>query len=175
MPERTLDGRSLCGVIHPDGTDCQGPPMAGAPINVCTEHMMQAYLHIRDQIIAHDGKTFQEPWTRPDTCLVYYVRNGDLIKIGYTWNLWQRMNKIPGMLLAAEPGSPEIESQRHEQFAALRVGRNAEWFQDGPDLMRHIHGLRKRYGDPVDRRYEAGRARPLWRLLLDSTDGETPR
>jgi hypothetical protein len=182
MPDLTDDVRSLCGVINPDGTDCTAPVMDGAPVNICAEHMMQAYLHVRDLIVTRDGELgadgrVYDAWHQPDTCFVYYVRQGDKIKIGYTWNLWARMNKIPGMLLAIEPGDRETERQRHQQFAAVRVGRNAEWFTGSPDLMAHIRALRQRYGDPVERRYdpETGRLRPLWRLLLDTTPDETPR
>ncbi|MEV5236468.1 hypothetical protein [Streptomyces pseudogriseolus] len=79
---------------------------------------------------------------------VYYVRCGNLIKIGYTANLGQRFTSIrPNELLALEPGGQEVETQRHRQFSQLRA--SGEYFHPGPALQSHIAGLRSTYGVPL--------------------------
>ncbi|GAB2718229.1 GIY-YIG nuclease family protein [Streptomyces bullii] len=79
---------------------------------------------------------------------VYYVRCGNLIKIGYTANLAQRFTTIrPNEVLALEPGGQEVETRRHRQFAQLRA--SGEYFHPGPALQSHIVGLRSTHGSPV--------------------------
>jgi hypothetical protein len=74
---------------------------------------------------------------------VYYVRVGDLIKIGVTRNLKLRLNSYPpgSKLLAVEPGGEAKEAERHRQFRHLLAARN-EWFRPGADLMLHIAYVR---------------------------------
>lgn len=58
--------------------------------------------------------------------VVYYIRINGQVKIGYTTNLTRRSRNYPpgSELLAVEPGSREVEAQRHRQFArALARGR----------------------------------------------------
>lgn len=84
----------------------------------------------------------------PVTGHVYYIRRGDLIKIGFTTDLNKRMmSHLPDEVLAVEPGSYALEASRHRQFATLRHGRG-EWFKDDPALREHIAGLVKRHGEP---------------------------
>jgi hypothetical protein len=74
---------------------------------------------------------------------VYYARLGNRCKIGWSTNVARRMAAIqPEELLATEPGGPELESQRHEQFKALRVV--GEWFRYEGALVEHVGSLRSR-------------------------------
>ena len=97
---------------------------------------------IRDLV---DGEVHREaPEPRPAsprrTGLVYYVRFGDRVKIGYTTNLTERLRVLPhDELLATEPGTIQDERARHEEFAHLRV--NGEWFDYDESLARHIAAL----------------------------------
>lgn len=78
---------------------------------------------------------------RPNTEVVYYLRFGELVKIGTTRSLISRLAAIPhDELLATEPGGHRLERQRHEQFAHLRatVGTTREWFTLTPELAQHI-------------------------------------
>lgn len=77
------------------------------------------------------------------TPVVYYVRVGDLIKIGTTGNLRDRMRGYPpnAALLASEPGGCKLEQQRLTQFADTRAER-WEWFRQSPALIEHINSLR---------------------------------
>lgn len=66
--------------------------------------------------------------------LVYFVRFGDRVKIGFTTNLTQRMAVIPhDEILATQPGSLQDEARCHAAFAADRL--IGEWFKATPDLL----------------------------------------
>ena len=81
---------------------------------------------------------------------VYYLLVVPHVKIGYSANLPSRMRAYPptSELLAIEPGSLQVESQRHQDFAAFRqAGR--EWFGQDASLMQHIERLRIEHGDPA--------------------------
>lgn len=79
--------------------------------------------------------------------VVYYVRIGDLIKIGTTIKLSQRMYDLMGdEVLATEPGGRELEQSRHRQFAHLRV--RGERFRSDQELLDHAAALRKLHGEP---------------------------
>lgn len=81
---------------------------------------------------------------------VYYMRINGHIKIGYTANLRQRSrNYPPGTeLLAVEPGTRDLEKQRHGQFSrSLAQGR--EWFAESDALTAHIEKLAAEYVTPT--------------------------
>ncbi|GAB2646229.1 hypothetical protein GCM10027169_12990 [Gordonia jinhuaensis] len=76
--------------------------------------------------------------------VVYYIRFGNRIKIGYSTNLAQRLRVIPhDEVLATEHGGAALERIRHTQFAAERV--NGEWFKPSPRLIKHINALRDKH------------------------------
>lgn len=81
---------------------------------------------------------------------VYYVQIEDYIKIGFTIQLRQRMRGLrvsPDRLLAAEPGPPSLERERHAEFAAERIHRR-ENFRPTERLMVHIEAVRAEHGVP---------------------------
>lgn len=78
--------------------------------------------------------------------VVYYVRFGDRIKIGFSRNLGVRLTVIPhDELLTVEPGARVIEKRRHQQFAKHRI--TGEWFAAVPELLEHIEGLKAKYAE----------------------------
>lgn len=80
-------------------------------------------------------------------CWVYYIRCGQLIKIGMTTNLASRFTSIrPNEVLAIEPGGLERETAMHQKFASMRAG--GEYFHPGPSLQAHIKSLRDELGPP---------------------------
>jgi hypothetical protein len=82
--------------------------------------------------------------------VVYYVRVGNRIKIGYTTHLKQRLASIgPEEVLATEPGGFKLEQHRHAQFAEYRVMKNREWFVDCPAIREHIETIKARGGRAV--------------------------
>ena len=86
----------------------------------------------------------QKPAAPRPTPVVYYLRVGQLIKIGYTSDLPQRLRAYPPdtLVLATEPGDMSLEQQRHRQFSWHRVA-GREWFDPAPPLLRHINSLRE--------------------------------
>jgi hypothetical protein len=76
--------------------------------------------------------------------VVYYMRFGNLIKIGTTGHLLARIRKLrPDELLAVEPGSYPLEKTRHREFA--RYQAEGEYFYPAPVLMGHIRKVRARH------------------------------
>lgn len=86
-----------------------------------------------------------------DQTVVYYVRIGDHVKIGYTCNLKQRLVALrvaEDAVLATEPGARELERRRHLQFADERVGRRED-FNPSKRLLAHLDALISEHGKPV--------------------------
>lgn len=76
----------------------------------------------------------------PAESVVYYMRVGNRVKIGYSTNLASRIASVmPEEVLAVEPGGRLLEGVRHRQFAELRVTR--EWFRHESPLTEHIEKL----------------------------------
>lgn len=74
--------------------------------------------------------------------IVYYMRLGQLVKIGFTTNLTKRLGVInPEEVMVTEPGGREREQQRHREFDALRV--HGEWFRLAAPLTDHIEAVRR--------------------------------
>jgi Meiotically up-regulated gene 113 len=77
--------------------------------------------------------------------VVYYLTHADrpgLVKIGRTTRLNGRINQLGGKkvtVIATEPGGPELERERHRQFAAMRA--EGEWFHFAAAILLHVHSL----------------------------------
>lgn len=108
--------------------------------------------------------------------LVYYMAIGQMVKIGTSANLLQRIDQIGPMdVLAVEAGGVAVERERHRQFAHLRCHR--EWFHFRDHLPPYVAQLRVRfketYGEPIDdwldRLWPARRAQIRW--PCDATTG----
>lgn len=81
------------------------------------------------------------PFTGP---LVYFVRISNMIKIGYSGNLRERVGNLGvtmAQVVAVEPGDPDREGELHRQFAHLR--KFGEWFRAEPDLLGYIATIRQ--------------------------------
>lgn len=84
----------------------------------------------------------------PRIDVVYYLRNGDRVKIGTTSNPRQRFAAIwHEELVAFERGNRAVERARHAQFAEDRFS-GSEWFRLSPGLRRHLRFLSKGVKDP---------------------------
>jgi hypothetical protein len=89
---------------------------------------------------------------RQEEPVVYYVRLGNHIKIGYSTNLVGRLNALRAEasdVLAIEPGARRLEAQRHEQFKHLRIKTRWENFYPGADLEAHIVEIKATHGIPA--------------------------
>lgn len=87
-------------------------------------------------------KVEQEP-------IVYFIRSGNLVKIGTTVDLISRMKSfnLPNLVvLATEPGYRTREGELHRQFADQRQER--EWFRLEEPLVSYINDIRAQHGVP---------------------------
>lgn len=106
-----------------------------------------------------------DEWPRKRS-VVYYVRIGDHVKIGYTTILPARIGQLRvdrDALMAVEAGWRDKEAERHAQFADERVGRRED-FNPSRRLLTFIDALRHQHGDPWEyaaRRVKAAGPRPL--------------
>lgn len=76
--------------------------------------------------------------------IVYYVRLADLVKIGTTQRIDNRMSAVsPQQIMGIERGSYFEEAKRHRDFKHLNT--HGEWFRIEPDLETHINGLRSSF------------------------------
>lgn len=79
--------------------------------------------------------------------IVYYIRRGQVIKIGTTRAPGMRFAALmPDEILAFEPGTAKEEKMRHRQFHHLRC--QGEHFKPEPELTEHARQLRHVHGDP---------------------------
>lgn len=87
------------------------------------------------------------PLVRTLGAIVYYIRRGEVIKIGTTTTPWQRFATLrPDEILAFEPGTVIEERMRHQQFRHLRCA--GEHFRAEPELLEHIAQVRQIHGGP---------------------------
>lgn len=150
---------TACTAQREDGSFCDTQTLPDAPFPICLRHSAQLYSFLRgrmaevgiDPVRSLDAigdlleqRACLNVRSAPSDPVVYYVRIGELIKIGTTGNLKSRMASYPPTreLLATEPGGVGVESQRLCRFVQYReMGR--EWFRPGPDLLAHIAGLQQ--------------------------------
>lgn len=149
-----------CTLARSDGSFCDGEIPSDSPMSACGKHLREAYTYCQAKIdlatdeqiatIRHlvpriDNQRLMER-VRKARSVVYYALVGAHIKIGTTIHLDERMRALGANLMAVEPGSFDLERDRHEQFASLRVPRT-EHFRPGPDLVAHVAALVERYTD----------------------------
>jgi hypothetical protein len=117
------------GVYSQMGFDPRDPDVIQKAINYCIAFQYA-------ERTGPPGLTRGE-WELQSGGVVYYMRIGNRVKIGTTGSLKTRLEKInPEELITVERGGSMKESERHRQFAALRV--NGEWFRMEEPLMAHI-------------------------------------
>ena len=114
---------------HLNGSWCLVPQcgtiaVTEPPVLLCDGH--------RDQLLTQLGR--KRPTVHAP--IVYFIRNGDRIKIGWTTHLKQRLTALSLPMNAVEltiPGGSAEERMLHHRFSAARVGRT-EWFEATPEL-----------------------------------------
>jgi hypothetical protein len=134
--------------------NCFKPRIPEIPL--CESHLTIAHetWADRDRVFSFTGAIEPAPATTPEPRpardgVVYYVRSGGYIKIGWTGSLAGRMKAYPpdSVLLATEPGTRADETRRHQQFAVHRT-HGREWYALTADLMRHIDRVKAEHGEP---------------------------
>lgn len=128
--------------------DCDHALEADAVIPICLHHAKVAFAyysaHLDDdlELAVHEAKPklpFREQVGR-----VYFVRIGDVIKIGWSSNLPKRFKALQGdALLYSHPGTMQDERATHALFSHLLI-RGHEWFRSAPELLDFIADLRSR-------------------------------
>lgn len=141
------------------GAFCDAKSIHDAPFPICVKHAgellrflnscMPADRESRIILAARDFDYHPETPRKSATAergVVYYIRVGALIKIGFTADLRRRMNHYPpdSTLLACEPGDLALERKRHQQFTAL-LREAREWFEPAKVLINHIDAVSERY------------------------------
>jgi hypothetical protein len=85
----------------------------------------------------------------PQDGVIYYLRVGSYIKIGWASVLTKRMKAYPpdSVLMATEPGTRKDESALHRKFAVHRT-HGREWYALVPPIMEHIARVQTKHGEP---------------------------
>lgn len=149
-----------CTVQMASGRFCDAPGAEDMPFPICLRHALALYrrvfqsidektsdplyqLHFVTRLMGEERERNQRKWAEKEY-RVYYVHVGDLIKIGVTTTLKQRMSQYPpgSRLLASEVGGYALEAERHKQFADL-LAAGKEWFHPGAALISHITALQE--------------------------------
>lgn len=116
---------------------------------LCDAHLVAVYRSVRvlmDGMADESAMTFRGsgkavPGYQRRPGLIYFLRFGDRIKIGFTTNLHLRMQQIPhDELLATVAGTMADEKHLHARFAEHRL--HHEWFAAAPELLAHIEQIK---------------------------------
>lgn len=177
VSERHDAGR--CVGLNTDRSPCRGVATRAEPLPLCSEH----YTAVLTSLVAdvddapNDGRTDSDDGLRHRIAyarllesiktgvgtsgdafcgslpVVYFIRNGGLIKIGKSENLSERLRSMSlpvTAVLATEPGGYERERELHKRFAEYR--EHGEWFRPGPRLLAYIAGVQRRAALAAPRR-----------------------
>jgi hypothetical protein len=162
-----------------DGAACTDLATITQPVPLCTHHQMQVAVAIVPEMLA-SVLSMPKRTPVPEICdaassrlvakakpvgldlsgahgdRVYFVRNGDRIKIGYTTNLRGRLGALcqrPDSVLLLLQGGNGLEAALHRYFSAHRIG-STEWFRYAGEIEKYI-------------------ARKTDSVLSPATDGDT--
>lgn len=120
-------------------------------IHLCDAHVGVVVDHARSRgpRVAVRPATQQEAKPKSTDGVIYYVRSGGHIKIGWTTDLHKRMRTYPpdSVLLAHHPGTRKDEHQVHTRFAVHRT-HGREWYALVPPLLEHIRAVVREHGEP---------------------------
>ena len=150
--------------------DMAGSGVEFTPEIVAAAVKMGRLKHSRDDLPRAIAPV-EKRWKHTGQPVVYYIRRGNLIKIGTTMRLRSRLTALmPDEVLALEPGDEITERQRHRQFAALRADPRGEYFFPGAALQEHVSRVRVAHGaPPADLPTLQGASR-AWARDLEETD-----
>lgn len=151
-PGRTIDGFFQGTCVWPECLE--EIDVIDAPL--CKRHLVrtyvicqEAYLWALEPEVLDDrtGIAIKPPASKrrvlpPEQGNVYFVRLGNLVKIGFTTNMTRRMQDVPHEeILGIAPGTKVDERQCHAAFAHLRA--TGEWFRAEPELLAFIADVTK--------------------------------
>lgn len=132
---------------------CEAGPSIEIDVPLCGPHAARVYRRVaeamravetprlRADMGARPSPTRARRNTKDTPGVVYFARFGELVKIGFTTNLRQRMAAIrPDELLATTPGTMRDEEAMHHRFGD--AWSRGELFRPTGRLMSFIDTLR---------------------------------
>ncbi len=167
-----------CGIVLADGTRCESPVDADAPVNLCTPHLLEAHDWVARRVGATDllpspcracgsrvGVRYPSGWVcaecewrvgdvpddeleRPRVEVVYYIRYRDQIKIGTSVNPRMRLASLPHDEVLAFERGGRSLEQRRHVQFADHRFPGTEWFAVHDALLAHISELAAGVDDP---------------------------
>lgn len=153
------------------GTGCRLAATRSDPLPLCREHYMlvlssfaadamtapeqpdspepdlefarrRAYMRLAAAV--QSGRGNADDIICPSGSVVYFIKNGGLIKIGTSVSLEERVRHMAlnkAAILATEPGGRDREQELHRRFARYRD--HGEWFRPGRELLAYIGSVRQ--------------------------------
>ena len=173
-----------------DASSCGTPVERGAPVQLCTRHLLIAFDWVARDVGVTDllpapcaacgsrvGVHYPAGWLcavcdwrvgetpdadLPETAVhvVYYLRLGDRIKIGTSGNPRQRLRSIPHDELLAFERGDRVIERRRHDQFAGDREGTSEWFAASVALREHVDDLRQGIDDPWHR-YARWRSKAL--------------
>lgn len=154
----------LCEITLTNSRPCVGKVMEDSAVDICEMHglMIAAYMKERGgavmlrleavyeaPLVTRELKPRAPIFAKGRTSVVYYMKFGQTVKIGFSTNLPLRVSALkPEAVVAIEPGKHGDEHGQHVRFAEKRL--HGEFFQLDRELIDHINMLRDMYGDPME-------------------------
>lgn len=140
---------TTCTAATDRGDFCDATSLPDAPFPICLSHAAQVMRFLNGAIDQAEPEESQDDrltaiqMPAEDSPIVYYLRIGEHIKVGYSANFTSRRRHYPpdAELLAIESGDRLLEQRRLRQFQQHKAMRR-EWFHPGRELMQHIEQLR---------------------------------
>lgn len=80
---------------------------------------------------------------------IYFIRLGELVKVGWTRDLWSRVKSYGASaeLLVSYAGTRQDETNLHRQLTPARA-KGREWYEDGAIIAKFVDEALKQYGMP---------------------------
>ncbi|MFG2276683.1 GIY-YIG nuclease family protein [Streptomyces chartreusis] len=126
-------------------TECLDTPFLHHPINLCCNHALMVSLNVTDILHANalgqhvtSNDVTEKASVAPDViweqnshpAVVYFLTNGDRVKIGTSTNITARVTALAlrkGNAALLLQGGYDLEDALHKRFEVDRIGRT-EWF-----------------------------------------------
>lgn len=141
---------NLCAVLR-----CTEQPYIDHPLYLCRRHALAVSLNVTDRLHANalsatstTGSAIEEATTAsPDVWtqgshppVVYFLVNGDRVKIGTSTNIVARVSALslrPSNAALLLQGGNDLEKALHDHFGSDRIART-EWFVFSPRIKDYI-------------------------------------
>jgi len=170
--------RVACSAAGDNGAACPAAAEPGAPLILCTRHLLLAYEWVAKDVGVTDtlpspclacgsrlgvrypsgwlcaicewkvGMIPDEPYATVRLDVVYYIRFGDRVKIGTTANPRSRLSHLVHDELLAFERGNRLVEQHRHQQFAAHRMLRTEWFDLHDDIRTQVDTLRAGINDP---------------------------